>query len=294
MNMKIENILAYLKSLSSSIPALFRNVRNSPYAIFYLFLSLFLIVLFTIVTFPFDHLIRKKLSELEGKSFRIISVDQIDVNFLRPSNVKKLELVLLDGTEINTKNVILNLSLNPYRLFISHRILSDVQVDDFFYKSNSNTISLNLNGNVDLILDPKNNIPTNGDVKLIFSEVKIKPDKISIPGPMGNIDLNIELITIPNGVFSMDIINSTARIKDFKLTGPELNCTITGSIAMVSPIERSNLNLTLIIDPESSILENYRDLVKMMTKNNPLTLTLTGTIDRPKLQLAGVEKTNEN
>ncbi len=294
MNMKIENILAYLKSLSSSIPALFRNVRNSPYAIFYLFLSLFLIVLFTIVTFPFDHLIRKKLSELEGKSFRIISVDQIDVNFLRPSNVKKLELVLLDGTEINTKNVILNLSLNPYRLFISHRILSDVQVDDFFYKSNSNTISLNLNGNVDLILDPKNNIPTNGDVKLIFSEVKIKPDKISIPGPMGNIDLNIELITIPNGVFSMDIINSTARIKDLKLTGPELNCTITGSIAMVSPIERSNLNLTLIIDPESAILENYRDLVKMMTKNNPLTLTLTGTIDRPKLQLAGVEKTNEN
>jgi hypothetical protein len=90
----------------------------------------------------------------------------------------------------------------------------------FFYKCNSNTISLNLNGNVDLILDPKNNIPTNGDVKLIFSEVKIKPDKISIPGPMGNIDLNIELITIPNGVFSMDIINSTARIKDFKTDRP--------------------------------------------------------------------------
>jgi reverse gyrase len=89
-------------------------------------------VLFTIVTFPFDHLIRKKLSELEGKSFRILSVDQIDVNFSATSNVKKLELVLLDGTEINTKNVILNLSLNPYRLFISHRILSDVQVDDFF------------------------------------------------------------------------------------------------------------------------------------------------------------------
>ena len=70
MNMKIENILAYLKSLSYSIPALFRNVRNSPYAIFYLFLSLFLIVLFTIVTFPFDHLIRK-LSELEANPLEL-------------------------------------------------------------------------------------------------------------------------------------------------------------------------------------------------------------------------------
>ena len=291
MIMNFNNLINKAKHLFIKTKNLIKTVRDYPHSGKYFALACVLTIFFTAITFPYDYLIKKKLYDSEGKFFRSVSMQRLDFNILGESYIDGLELVLAAGEELSVKNIILNPSINPYRLFISHRILADFQFDAVKYHSGETDIIMNINGNIDVVMDRVKNIPGSGEVKLILGDARLKMKEISIPGPVGPMPLKLDSVNVQNGLAEVDIVNGVARIKNFKLTGTDINCSVTGSIELAEKTSNSKLDLMINIDPESLILEQYRELVSAVTGNGPLVLAVKGTLLRPDIKIAGAEKT---
>lgn len=266
-------------------------VRSFPHSGKYAALSIVLIIIFTILTFPYDYLIKKKLFDSEGKSFRTISMKSLDFSIISQSTAENIDIVLNNGNELFFKNILINPSVNPYRLFISKRLLADLQFDNFRFTSPDAEIILNLNGNIDITTDQAKKIPVSGEIKLILEECKIRLKEISIPGPMGPFPLKLDTINIQNGIAEIDIVNGVARIRNFKLSGTDLNCSIAGTVEIAERTDNSRVDLNINIDPESAALEQYKDMINIMTNNKSFVLAVRGTIGRPDVKIAGPGKT---
>ncbi|HOP62693.1 MAG TPA: AsmA-like C-terminal region-containing protein [Spirochaetota bacterium] len=291
MNINLKSILNKIKSLFSSGFAYIRMVRALPHSGKYSALAILLIVIFTIMTFPYDYLIRKKLNEIQDRKIKSITLQKLDFNIIGESYAENVEVVLGSGEEISCKNLILNPSVNPYSIFINRRFFSDFQLDNLNFNGKKANVVLNLNGNIDVITDATRNIPLSGEIRLILSDAKIGVSEISVPGPMGPLPLKLDIINIQNGVAEIDIVNGVAKIKNFRLTGTDLNCSITGSLELSENTNNSKLDLNINIDPESAALEPYRDIIIAATDNKPLILTVKGTVGRPDVKLERPGKT---
>jgi len=289
--MKLQELLNKIKHYFSKFYSYIKIIKTLPHSGKYTALSIILIIFFTIITFPYDYLIKRNLKDLEGKSFRTISMKSLDFSVISESSAENVELILNNGNELSIKNILINLSINPYRLFISNRYLADFQLDNFRFTSPDAEIIMNLNGNIDIINDTIKKIPGSGEVKLILEQCIIKLKEISIPGPMGPFPLKFEKVNIQNGIAEFDIVNGIAKIKNIKLTGTDLNCSITGTVEFAERTVNSKLDLNITIDPESEALEPYRDMISMISSNSALIITLRGTAGRPDIKIAGTEKT---
>lgn len=289
--MRYSELLNKIKHFFSKSYSYIKIIRSFPHSGKYAALSIILIIIFTIITFPYDYLIKKKLFDNEGKNFRTISMKSLDFSIISQSTAENVEIVLNNGHEIFFKNILINPSVNPYRLFISKRLLADFQFDNFRFTSPDTEIMMNLNGNIDIITDQVKKIPDSGEIKLILEECKIRLKEISIPGPMGPFPLKLETVNIQNGIAEIDIVNSLARIKNFKLSGTDLNCSITGTVEIAQRTDNSKLDLNVNIDPESAALDQYKEMINIMTNNGSLVLSVRGTIGRPEVKIAGTGKT---
>lgn len=289
--MKPKEILQRIKPLLSTLLSYIRAVRALPHFGKYAALSVILIIFFTILTFPYDYLIKKSLYNNEGKGFRTITMKELDFSIFGQSTAENISIVLNNGNELMLKNVLINPSVNPYRLFVSRRYIADFQFDGFGYSTPDTELMMNLNGNMDIRIDKIKKIPVSGEIKLILEEAKLKLREISIPGPMGPFPLKLESVNIQNGVAEIDINNGVARIKNFRLTGTDLSCSITGTVEIAERSDNSKLELGVNIDPESAALEQYRDLIVAMTSNGPFILSIRGTVGRPEIRIAGAGKT---
>ncbi len=107
---------------------------------------------------------------------------------------------------------------------------------------------------------------------------------------MGPFPLKLETVNIENGIAEIDIVNGVARIRNLKLSGTDLNCSITGTIEMAERSDNSKLDLNINIDPESAALEQYKDMINIMVNNNSLVLAVRGTLGRPDVKIAGTGK----
>lgn len=292
--MNYKNVFNKLSFFISNTYTYIKMIRGLPHSGKYSAIAILLIIIFIFITFPYDFLIKKKLYEIEGKGARTISVGAIDFNIIGESYAENLEIVLNNNHELSWKNIIFNPSVNPYRLFIKKRYLADFQFDGFRYSTGETEILMNLNGNIDLIFDTTKNIPVSGQLKIILGDARVKLKEISIPGPMGPFPLKLDLLNIQNGIIEVDIVNSVARIRTFKLTGTDLNCNITGTVELSERTDNSKLDIRINIDPESTALENYKDMIAAVTKNGPLVLTMSGTAGRPDFKIVQPGKENED
>lgn len=289
--MNFTEILNKIKQIISRGYSYIKIVRALPHSGKYAALSLVLIIIFTVITFPYDYLIKKKLYDSEGKGFRTISMKEFDFSIIGESSAENVEIILNNGQELFLKSILINPSVNPYRLFISKRFLADFQFDGFRYSTADTEVMMNLNGNIDVVLDKTKKIPASGEVKMLLEEGKVKLKEISIPGPMGPFPLKLEAVNIQNGIAEIDIVNGIARIRNFRLTGTDLNCNITGTVEMAERSDNSKLDLNINIDPESAALEQYKDMLNAMSGNAPLVLSVRGTLGRPDIRIAGTGKT---
>lgn len=288
--MRYRELIIKIKLFFLKLFSYIKIVRRLPHSGKYTVLAIILIIIFSVITFPYDYLIKKKLFDYEGKSFRTISLKSLEFSILSESSAENIEIVLNNGHELFFKNILINPSVNPYRLFITKRLLADFQFDNFRFTSPDAEIIMNLNGNIDIIPDQIKKIPGSGEIKLILEECKIRLKEISIPGPMGPFPLKLETVNIENGIAEIDIVNGVARIRNLKLSGTDLNCSITGTIEMAERSDNSKLDLNINIDPESAALEQYKDMINIMVNNNSLVLAVRGTLGRPDVKIAGTGK----
>ncbi len=293
MKINIKYIISLIKLLPSKIKEHLKTIYNLPHSGKYFLLSLLFFIIFLILTFPYDFLIKKKIYEYEGKTFRTIDIPGFDFSIFGETYIDNLNIILNNSNEISCKNAILNTSLNPVTLFLKNRLRSDFQFDSLKYITKDIEALLNVNGNIDLTFDKQSGLPKQGSIKILLSDSEIKINNLSIPGPMGPMNLKIESIIIQSGNIDSKITNGTISLNVFKLSGNDLSCDISGSIELSNITNNSKLDITIILDSESSIIDQYRDLLGAYIKDNTLTLKIKGTLGRPELVLNRADK-NEN
>jgi hypothetical protein len=293
MKINIKSIVSSIKLLPSKIKELLKTIYNLPHSGKYFLLSILFFVIFFILTFPYDFLIKKKIYEYEGKAFRSIDIPGFDFSIFNETYLDNLNIVFNNGNELSCKTAILNIALNPVTLFLKNKLKSDFQFDSLKYITKDIEALINVNGNIDLTVDKQSSLPQQGSVKIILSDSVIKINNLNIPGPMGPMNLKIESINIQSGNLDSKITNGTISLNVFKLSGNDLSCEISGSIELSNITNNSKLDITVNLDSESSIIDQYRDLLGAYIKDNTLTLKIKGTLGRPELALNRADK-NEN
>jgi len=289
MKISKEHIISGIKNLPAKLKELFKTLQSFPHSGKYLLISFCLILFFLIITFPYDFLIKKKIFELEGKSFKSIEITGFEFSIFGETYIKNLVIVLNNNNEISCKNSILNLSINPVVL-IKNSLKSDFQFDSLKYISREFEFTFNINGNINLTLDKQSGIPKDGTVKIILSDSNIRLNNLSIPGPMGPLPIKIESINIQSGNINTTVTNGILKFNSFKLTGTDISCEMSGVIELLN---NSKLDLVVNIDSESAVLDQYKEILTSYIKNNILSLRIKGTMAKPELALISAVK-NEN
>jgi hypothetical protein len=293
MKINQENIKTVIINIPVKIKQITKTIYGLPHSGKYLLLSLLFFILFMIITFPFDFLIKKKIYSFEGKLFRSIDISGFDFSIFGETYLDNFLIVLNNSNEISCKNSILNIALNPLTLLIQNKVKSDFQFDSLKYSAKDFEFIFNINGNMELSLDKQSNTPKNGPIKIILSDSIIKLNKINIPGPMGPLPLKIESINIQSGNIDSQITDGVLRFNTFKLTGSDITCDLTGTIELSNITSNSKMDLSVNIDSESAVLDQYKDILGTFIKNNLLSLRIKGTLAKPEFKLNNTEK-NEN
>ncbi len=291
MKINKEKIVEFIRTSPSRFKHILITIYNLPHSGKYLLLSLLFLFLFFVITFPYDFLIKKKIYDLEGKAFKVIDIPSLDFSIFRETYINDFMIVLNDNSEITFKNSIINISFNAF--LFNNKFKSDIQFDSLKYVNKDFEVILNINGNTDLVFNKQNNLPENGLVKIILSDVNIKLNKINIPGPLGPLPLKIDFLNIQSGSIDATVSNHILKFNNFKITGNDILCDINGNIELSEIKNNSKIDLLINIDSSSAVLEQYQDLLSSFIKNNILSVTIKGTIGKPELKLVSAAK-NEN
>jgi len=287
MKINKEKLILKIKIYLSKIKNFFNTIYKLPHFRKYIILSFVFLLIFTVITFPYDSLIKKKLFSLEGKIYRSIVFSRFDFSIIGDTYCENLGIEMNNNDDLTCKNIILNMALNPVTLFIQDKLKVDFQFDALKYSTRNYDILLNVNGKTDITVDIQSNKPVDGFVKMVISDSIIKLQNISIPGPMGAMNLKIDSVNIQTGNIDTVFVKGNCRINTFKLAGNDISCQITGTIDFTAS---SRLDLSISIDSESSVLDPYRDLLDSFIKNNVLMLRLKGTFSKPEITLFNTGK----
>lgn len=275
--------------IKESLKVVFQSIRGIitlPHAGKYLLLSLVFTLIFIIITFPFDRIISQQLHQYEGKAFRTISVRDINFSFFGNSGIGNAYLVLNNNDEINLRNAIFAFNKNPYRLFYKKNILTDFAFNGFNYSSSQFKANLNFNGNADITSNTASPLPLNGFIKILVSSGAISFNELKFQGPLGPMTIKLDTVNISAINCHLEFANGSVNIQRFDLTGDDLAGSVSGNIRIAQFLPSSAINLTININPDSTVLNSYRDLLLPLVRNDSIALYLRGTLGKPDLRLS--------
>jgi len=245
------------------------------------------------VTFPYDVLIREQLNKLEGKVVRSIMVGSINTSLFDVTTFDNFSCTLKDGSDINLKSVIADISLNPYTLLVNREFKGDFEINNAKYSSEKVNLGCSINGNIDIELDEKSGYPSNGYLKIMIQNIILRMDDASLPANMGGFPLpqNIKISSIN---IDAKIKNRTIDINRLLVSGSDLRGRITGSIILSSIFSNSKLNLKISIDPDSDVLKEFKPLLSQFTDaKGKISFPVKGTFSRPRAEMKGIGRSSE-
>ncbi len=283
--MNIKEIPVIIKNRFNDLLTFLKVIYKLPGAKKYFAVSIFLIVIFFFITFPYEELVKKKLNEGSGRTYSSARISGLDVGILGSTDIEKLEVYFTDLTEIIIEKAELGISVNPYRLLVSRRLLTDLDIQNFKYSGKENEFKGKVTGDIDVTIADKSNIPENGTISINITRGALQLGLINIPTSMGNIPLKTDIINITLLNFSSDIINRTAKIKKFALESEEISCSFTGTITLEPILKNSRLDMKMTLDPQSKIFDQHRDIVNAFAKNGPIIISIGGTAGRPEFKM---------
>lgn len=290
MNINFKDLPGIIKTSLIDGLAFLKVINKIPGSKRYFAASVLLIIVFVFITFPYEELIKKNLHEGAGKGYSSARIAGLDVGVIGSTEVGSLELYFPDYTELSIEKADLGLSVNPYRLFVSRRIKTDLDIHRIKYSGKENNFQGKLTGDIDITMGSKANVPENGSVLLNITQGILQVGIINIPTSMGNIPLKTDTINIKLLNFDADITNRVLKIKKFTIDSEELRCSFTGSMTIEPFMKNSKFEMKMILNPDSKVLDQHRDIINALSKGEPIVINIGGTAGRPEFKL---EK-NEN
>ncbi|MEW6528164.1 MAG: type II secretion system protein GspN [Spirochaetota bacterium] len=244
----------------------------------YFVLSIIMIILFVFFTFPYEIIIQNKIKEVEQNIANYISIGKLKIHTITDSIAEDITIELKNGTEITLQNVLFNFTINPISIFITNHYDGAVKIHNLNLKGEK----LQIKTNADIFYDLKYNkpipYPVEGNIISSMKDVSIKG--ISIQG-FEIPDINISQIKSELVFEKGNMIN----LKYLLFSGSEIRGNAYGTITLSNYFQNSSLNITIQIDSQSSILEDYKVLLESMMKpgTKNITIKIMGTIGNPNI-----------
>lgn len=285
--MNITEIKSEVSKFFKAALVRFRETLTLPYAKIYIAASLFLVIFFIFVTFPYDVLIRKQLKSLEKNAVDSVFAGEIEFNFIDVISINNLMIIFKSGEELSIKDLIIDGTTNPYSLFVSSSYKGGIQVSGIKYTSSKTAVSMNMNTNFSMTIDKNTGIPIDGVIRsFIIQNASISfPDNL-FPAPLGFIKLERPM--------QISSINADAVIKNriltlngFKVFGNDIRGDISGTVQFEKITGNSRLNLKIAIDPESAVLSEFKELLTSFIIDGRILLIVEGTFANPSLRTGG-------
>lgn len=282
----IKKIIQKPKTIISKAYQLFRELLKLPYAKRYIALSLFLTILFAIITFPYEALIRKQLSKLEGNAVAGVSVAGLSFSVFDVAYFNNLQILFKDASQMNMRDTSINISINPFRIFINNRYNCDFQITGLKYTKDSTQIDCSASGNLSIKIDSKTGVPVDGFVKIMVQNAIIKIENINLGDQFGGLPLTLPGIKIPAIAFDSKITDGKMNISKMSFSGSQLKGDVTGIVTFDKFMQNSKLNLNISLDTESESISKFKDFIgKYIDKSNRLGISVEGTIANPRFSL---------
>ncbi len=286
--MDLNSIKTAIRTFLQSLGARLKEMWKLPHVKLYLAATVFLTLVFLVVTFPYEVLIREQIQNLEKSVGRPVIVGDMDFSLFGDSEIDSIEVSLQDG-EIAMKNVKFNIAVNPYTTLIARTLRGRISIQDFRYTVTDTTVTAVLKSEFELKL-AEPGPPSDGYLKLELSNAFLKGIKIK--------GFDVPPIKFASVRGDSTIQRGNLKLASMKMAGPDLQGNIHGMLSMAKSFASSNLNLTIELDPDSRVLEDYSILLAGAKKSEDrLRITLTGPLKNPKATFpwtkAGKEKERE-
>jgi hypothetical protein len=260
-----------------------KEALKLPYAKTYIAAAFVLFVIFFIFTFPYDMLLRNKLKTLERTVLKNIYVSEINFSLFDIIEMNNIYAILNSGSEVTVRNADIDLSI--LRLLIAKDIKGTVQFTGFKYNSGGSQVTLNLNGDIFLDYKTRSDIPQGGNFNIIIDNALLKLGDLTLPDSMGGLPLSLPLIKISSIKIDADIAGGKINVRNFRIFGKDLNGTITGTITLQKNVINSPLDLKLVVNADSPVLEGYRDFLSKFTNDrNQVAVQIRGSLMMPRFE----------
>ncbi len=271
--MDLKDIVYTLQDMAKRVVFLLGEIPKLPKAKLYILLACILTILFMILTFPYEIVIRNQLQKLEPQMGSNISVGTIDFSFLDDIVIESLAIAARDGAELNLRNISLDMSLNPFTYFFNNTYRGTLAVKEVNYVRKNISISGTVNSSFDIETDT-----VSGTLNLTLQNVIM--NGLAIKG------FDIPPLRFTSITADTRIVNREFTLTRTVLSGMDLRGEIGGRITLSKPLRNSRLNLTFEIDKNSRILNDYKILIgNLVGDDENLRINITGLLSKPEVNL---------
>jgi len=281
MKIDKEQIKSFIKQIPKKIWQWIKDVYELPHSGKYLLLSIILLIVFLLLTFPYDFLILKKIYDLEGRSFKSIDLPLFNFSIIGDTVIERPTIILNSNDEITCEKTTIS-TPNPISFLLSKKIKSNFSINLLKYVLKDSELLITIHqGNIEFSLDKQTNMPTSGSLQTEAINIVMRPVNIPIPTNAGPIPFKRDSIIINTQGVDGTITNSTLKFDNFKFTG-DITAEISGSIGL----SNKKLDLTIYIDTDIKEFEPYKDLLQAKyISNDRIGIRIGGTIDKPDPRL---------
>lgn len=278
--MEIQEFIPAIKRLLGALKARIRETMSLPYAKLYLLLALVMTAVFTVFIFPYEIVVRDGIRKIEPMIGRSVHVGTIDVGVIGSSHIDIVDITLKNGGGLTFKDCTIDISTNPVTLFMKKRIRGTLSAQSLTYRHNELDIQNALSADFDIRLDA-DGLPSSGFLNINIDNMNVKGANIK--------GFSIPTVRITSIKGEGRIENGTLSVRSLKFLGNDLRGEAAGSVEIKKFVKAGRINITIGIDPESMVLEEYKMLLSSLTGDDKSTirLVLSGTVGNPRVNLPG-------
>ncbi len=260
----------------------FSETRKLPYFRLYVILIPVFLLLFLVVTFPYDAIVRRNLQKMETGVLRNIAVGELDVPLLGIWTAGSITANLRSGGNFSISEANLDISLLR---FLAGRYLGGLQVTGGRIQTQSTVTDFNGSCNFDLKKSGQKSLPVEGTVSIILDNLLLKLGTINLPENMGGFPVDVPPCKITALILKAELKGTRISLREVKVSGNDLRGTVTGSIEVQGSFNNSNLDLVVSLDSDSAAITKFRPFLGSMTNSKgKIEFTLRGNLFRPKIE----------
>jgi hypothetical protein len=266
--------LKLLRNIGKGTGHFFKNLFKQKGLKRYTLLLFLSTLIFIIVLFPYNKIVYSFINNAQLPGIRTLDITGLDIQIAGNASATTVNIIDMGNRKYHLTEA--DIKIKPIDFLLRNRLNAEFQSESIHYEDPVRKINGKIEIKANMLLDRQTRIPKSGNINL-------NAKQLTIGG------LKIQGFTIPDVLFSsvqaeINYQENNIQIERFQFGGTQLRGSISGGITTPEN-SRMNLNLTIQINSESQILEDYGMFINQL--KNPstggLVIKVTGTPGKPDI-----------